>query len=125
MKLMRLVLSVALVAIVATSAFAFMASNFVPVSMAGEGQGAVVGYHVSNISYNISPTDPSMVDGVTFTLDAPAKTVFARYEPPAGLGLPVVQTCTNTSANDWKCGFSLTNWVKLEDINELEVMAAQ
>ena len=123
MKLIRLVASVALVAIVATSAFAFMAHNSVAASMAGEGQGAVTGYHVTNVSWDISPTDPSLITGVSFTLDAPAKTVLVKFEPPAG---PLISgTCKNSSANDWFCDWPKVTPVLLEDINELEVMAAQ
>lgn len=38
-------------AIFATAGFAYMASNTVSPSSAGEGSGAVTGYHVSNIQY--------------------------------------------------------------------------
>ena len=119
MKLMRIVLSAALVAVVATSAFAFMAHNSVDASMAGEGSGTVYGYHVTNIHYVISPTDPSIVDGASFTLDAPAKTVFVKLDNGW------VDHCAQVDhTNNWAC-VALPWNIKLEDLKEFEVMAAQ
>ncbi len=127
MKLIRIVLSVALVAVVATSAFAFMAQNSVASSMAGEGSGTVYGYTVTGISYDISPSDPSWVVGVSFDLNAPAKTVFVRYEPgPEFLGVGLISGACHVvgTTNHWDCGLTLPG-IKLEALNELEVMAAQ
>ena len=61
-----LVLSGAIVA----GTYAFTAANTVPASKAGDGSGAVTGYTVSTIHYNLNATTPSNVDSVTFNLDS-------------------------------------------------------
>jgi hypothetical protein len=128
MKLLRVLVSLALVAVVATSAFAFMAVNKVADSYAGEGQGAVKGFTVTDISYDISPTDPSLVVGVSFKLDPPnAKTVMVKFEPPEG-GF-VSGFCSRIDGTSrWTCPGSIwqpLQWIQLEWLQELEVMAAQ
>lgn len=70
----------AVFAIVAVSAFGFAATNTVPASKAGDGEGAVSGYTVTNVHYGLNATDPSLVDTVTFDVDA---------APPAGSTLKV------------------------------------
>ena len=52
----------------ATAAFAFAAANTVPASNAGDGQGVVSGYTISNIHYALNASDPGLVDSVTFTI---------------------------------------------------------
>ena len=123
MRLVRVLMSIALVAIVATSAFAFMATNTVADSYAGEGQGAVKPFVVTDISYTISPTDPSLVMGVSFTLNPPdAKTVFVKYEPPEG-GWTNCPCFRQDHTATWICAWTLP--IQLQTITELEVMAAQ
>lgn len=50
------------------SAYAFTASNTVPTSNAGEGNGTVSGYTISNIDYSLNGTNPSNIDQVEFDL---------------------------------------------------------
>jgi hypothetical protein len=53
--------------------FAFTASNTVPASQAGEGQGTISGYVLSSVHYGLNASDPTKIDSVQFTLDsAPA-----------------------------------------------------
>lgn len=123
MKLIKGVIVLALVAVFATSAFAFMATNSVAESFAGEGQAKVWGYTVTNIHYDISPTDPSLVVGVKFDLaPANAKTVFVKYEPPEG-GFVNGMCVRIDSTATWTCPWASP--VLLEKLTELEVMAAQ
>lgn len=58
----------AIFAVVAVSAFGFAATNTVPGSNAGDGDGDIEGYAVSNISYTLDGTDPSTIDSVDFDL---------------------------------------------------------
>lgn len=54
---------------------ALTASNTVPASQAGDGAGAITGYTVTDVSYDLNATNPQNIDEVTFTLDsAPAAT---------------------------------------------------
>jgi hypothetical protein len=66
-------LAIALVAVgaIASGAYAFMASNTVPTSYAGDGQGTISGFVVSSVHYALD-TDPTKMDSVAFTLDHPA-----------------------------------------------------
>lgn len=55
----------------ATAAYAFAASNTVPVSHAGEGENDILGYSVTGVTYTYSTTNPSMITFVDFNI-APA-----------------------------------------------------
>lgn len=65
----RLAVPLSAAAVLGTAGFAYMASNTVPESYAGSGQGTVSGYTVGNINYQTSGLN---VDGVQFTLDQAA-----------------------------------------------------
>jgi hypothetical protein len=63
----------ALVLVLAGATYAFAAANTVPTSKAGDGSGAISGYTVSAIHYNLSDANPGNIDNITFTLNsAPA-----------------------------------------------------
>jgi hypothetical protein len=84
-----LVLSGAIVA----GTYAFTAANTVPASKAGDGAGAVTGYVLSTVHYNLDATDPSLIDQVTFNLDsAPVagSTIRAQLAPAGSW-----YSCTN------------------------------
>ena len=52
---------------------AMTAANTVPGAKVGEGAGAISGYTISAVDYNLNATNPASIDSVTFTLDsAPA-----------------------------------------------------
>ncbi len=61
--------AVAAVAIVG-GVFAFTASNTVPATQAGEGQGTITGFVLSSVHYGMNVSDPTKVDSVQFTLDS-------------------------------------------------------
>lgn len=67
----KILLLTAAVLILSTTAYAFAASNTVPVSYAGDGSQVISGYTVTNVHYNLNVTTPSSIDTVTFTI-APA-----------------------------------------------------
>lgn len=73
--------------------FAFTASNTVPNSKAGDGQGTVSGYVASSIRYGLNATDPSKADSVTFTLDS-APVAGSTIKAKAGGSW---YTCTNVT----------------------------
>ena len=62
-----------IIMILATSAYAFAASNTVPTSNAGEGSAAIGGYAVTGVTYTYSTANPSMITAVDFDI-APATT---------------------------------------------------
>ena len=55
-------------AVLAFASYAFTAANTVPPSSAGSGSGAITGYTISNIGYNLNASTPTDLDGVTFTI---------------------------------------------------------
>ncbi len=57
-------------AIFAVGGAAFTAANTVPQTSAGEGAGAISGFTVTNVLYNLDNTNPSNVTSVTFTATA-------------------------------------------------------
>jgi hypothetical protein len=61
--------------ILAASVYGFAAANTVPDTYAGDGSGAISGYTISNIVYDLNNSDPSTIDGVDFTLSAAATEV--------------------------------------------------
>lgn len=71
----RVLLALGFGAILAVAISGFAAANTVPASKAGDGAGAISGYTVSNIKYNLNASDPRNLDSVTFDVDV---------APPAG-----------------------------------------
>ena len=55
---------------VVTATYGFTAANTVPGSKAGDGEGAVTGYTISNIDYTLDAADPGLLDKVAFSLDS-------------------------------------------------------
>lgn len=73
---------------------AFTAANTVPATKAGDGAGAVTGYVLSSVHYNLNATNPGNIDSLTFTLDvAPVagSTIRAQLAPAGSW-----YSCTNT-----------------------------
>ena len=73
---------------IAGGAYAFTASNTVPATTAGAGSGAVSGYTVTNIHYNLNATTPANIDSLTFTI-TPAV-------PSTGTGKVIISTQLST-----------------------------
>jgi hypothetical protein len=128
--------------VLATAGFAYMASNNVPNTRAGDGYGTVSGYTVTNIHYVTTPDDSGYIVSVDFTLDgyAAPSNVFAvvagEYEPggPYSAGNGVVYNgCTSdgsnyagTAASNWVCTYTGTGSnADLADETQLRVVAAQ
>jgi hypothetical protein len=86
----------------ATGAYAFTATNTVPASSAGAGDGAISGYTVSAIAYQLNATTPTDVDSVTFTLNANATTAKAKIVS----GSTTYTACTIAGGVNVTCNFS-------------------
>ncbi len=114
------ILIVLLVLIFATSAFAFAASNTIPVTRAGEGVSVTAGYTVSTVVYNLNTTTPSNIDSVTFTLNAAASSVKIRL---VTTGLYYSCSTTNAPTNtNWSCN---TAGATVAAADELRVIATE
>ena len=77
----------------ATAAFAFAAANTVDASNAGDGQGAVSGYTISNIHYALNASNPGNVDSVTFTIAPTTGNVHVQVDGATWI------SCTNTAGS--------------------------
>ena len=107
------------VLVFATAAYAFAASNtLADAGKAGDGSNTVSGYTVTNVTYNLDATDPSLVASVEFDLDAAASEVAASISDGT---TETFGTCTN-SGTHWTCTFS---GVTAYDAATFRVIAAQ
>jgi hypothetical protein len=113
----RTILVVALASSLALATFAFTASNTVPGTKAGKGEGAISGYAVSGVAYTLSSSNPANIDSVAFTLDAAATTVKAKLVQSSS----TYTDCTVAGLNV-TCNFSPD--VAVVSADELSVVAA-
>ena len=77
---LRLLIALVIIAIMATAAYGFAASNTVGASKAGDGSGAISGYDVTGITYTVNNADPTILDSVQFNLSAAATIVKATLD---------------------------------------------
>ena len=115
----RTAVIIAAAAALAFASYAFTAANTVPTSKAGDGNGAISGYTVSNIAYQLEAANPANIDSVSFTLDAVAGTVKTKVVAAS----TTYTDCTNTGGNNWSCNFSTNPTVLSAD--EFRVIAVQ
>ena len=115
----RMILVLVAAAALALATYAFTAANIVPASKAGDGAGAITGYTVSNIAYQLDATVPANIESVSFDLDAAAGTVKAKLVAASG----TYTDCTNTGGNNWSCNVEPDPTVLSAD--ELRVIATQ
>lgn len=109
----KLVLPLGAAAVVGTAGFAYMASNTVQTSYAGDGTGSISGYVVSDVHYNLGSNYLGLGNGqypinsVSFTLNHPATTAYATIgDPTHNGGGRVYNHCTSTDPYHWTCAFS-------------------
>ena len=115
----RTAVIIAAAAALAFAAYAFTAANTVPASKAGDGNGAISGYTVSNIAYTLDATDAANIESVAFDLDAAAGTVKAKV-----VATTLTYTdCANTGGNSWSCNIEPDPTVLSAD--DLRVIAVQ
>ena len=112
----------ALVLIMAASAYAFAAANIVPESGAGDGNNPISGYTVTNVIYTLGAT-PTSIDSVKFNIAPTASasaptTVKAKLVSSGGSWFD----CALVSGTQWSC--PVTGVTALA-ANDLQVVAAQ
>lgn len=113
----------ALVLIVAASAYAFAAANVVPESGAGDGNNTISGYTVTNVTYTLNATNPVNIDSVKFNI-APT----AGAQPPTTVKVKLVSSggawfnCSLVSGTQWSCAVSGVTALAADN---LQVVAAQ
>lgn len=110
----RVLLVTLLLFVLAGATYAFAASNTVPDTLAGDGEGAVTGYTVSGIEYT---TSNGNITGVSFDLNADASVVQAAMNGGS------LVTCTGATTS-WTCDFSGSPVTVLAAVS-LRVVAVQ
>jgi hypothetical protein len=86
----------ALTAALVAGVYAFTAANTVPASKAGDGSGAISGFVLSSVHYNLNASSPQNIDSVTFNLDSTptsGSTIKAQLDAAGSW-----YTCTNVAA---------------------------
>lgn len=104
----RMALPIGGAIVLGSAGFAFMATNGVPTTMAGEGTGQVVGYSVSNVHYELGYSGgvgANRIDAVSFDLNAPASAVDAFLSSDSKTDvLREYRTCaTSNGGTHWRC----------------------
>jgi len=112
----------ALVLVLAGATYAFAAANTVPPSKAGDGSGAISGYAVSTIHYNLNATNPGTIDSVTFTLNSAPATGSTIKIKLVAAGT-TWYTCTNTTTSV-TCNNGTTLGASVTSADSLEVVIA-
>jgi hypothetical protein len=91
----RLALAALIAGVVASSAYAFTASNTVPATNAGSASTAISGYTATNVSYTLNAANPQNIDAVTFTI-SPITTATVKVQLAAAGSW---YTCSNTAGS--------------------------
>ena len=123
---------VLVVGVIAAGTYAFTAANTVDASKAGDGAAAITGFDVGEITYSANSLDPTLIDSVSFDLDAAATTVRARFVNETTLAGVTTSTngpwsalCTTvtgtTVAGTWSCAF--TGGYATADADRLQVVS--
>ena len=110
--------------ILGAATYGFAAANTFPDDggQAGEGQGAISGYEVTNINYTLDSTNPTLFESVSFDLNGTATDVYVGLGNGGGTLNWV--PCTAGTGPDFTC--TLTGiGVSVQDALELHVSAAQ
>jgi hypothetical protein len=111
-----MVLVVAFAAALALATYAFTASNTVPGTKAGKGEGAITGYTVSAVAYTLA-SNPANIDSVAFTLSSSATSVKAKLVQGSG----TYTNCSVSGGTSVTCDFSPD--VSVTTADELSVVA--
>ena len=108
----------------ATATYGFAAANTVPAGNAGDGSGAISGYTVSNVKYNLNATNPNNIDSAQFDLAGTSKptTVKAKLVSSGSTWY----SCTTSSASSpysFSCATTSAQQATTASADELRVVA--
>jgi hypothetical protein len=117
---LRVLIALAIIAILATAAYGFAASNTIADGgHARDGTGTVSGYTVTNVAYTVA-TDPTILASVSFDLDASATTVKASLNNGGNWD----DCAPGSTTNSWTC--SIGSWsAPVKTVTKLRVVAVQ
>jgi len=116
----RLMILLALAVVLSAATYGFAAANTVDDGYAGEGQGTISGYVVTNVVYTLDSSDPTQFDAVSFSLDQDASDVYAGI----GDGSQIYWIQCGGGPRDFNCSLALST-VSVYDAVELHVSSVQ
>jgi hypothetical protein len=93
-RLGRLAAVGAVVAVVAAGSYAFTASNTVPTSYAGQGEGTVSGYTATSVVWSLDAANPSNIHQVVFTLNPVTASTVTYAGSDNGTTITYSNACT-------------------------------
>lgn len=103
-------------AIFAVGGAAFTAANTVPQTSAGEGAGAISGFTLTNVVYNLNAANPTNISSVTFTATAvngdavnTALTTFVEFDNASGNWYSCTRTGGVAPAHNINCDTTAAN----------------
>jgi hypothetical protein len=111
-----------LLVILATAGFGFAATNNVQNSRAGDGEGDIAGFNVTDISYGLNATDPEQFASVSFDI-AGGQVVPTKVKARIGTGTWSAP-CT-TSDGTMAARFTCVITGDVESAATLQVVAVQ
>lgn len=119
------VIAIALFTFVAGSAgYAYAASNSGLGAAGGDGAGAISGYVVTNVSYSLNTLDPTLVDAVSFDINAPGSLPAVKVK--LARDSAAWHDCTvSASALPARVTCQLEQPVAVAAVDEVRVVAAQ
>ncbi len=113
-----------LLVILATAGFGFAAGNTVDPSRAGDGEGAITGFDITDITYDVNTTNPSMLSTVSFTVNngsvVPSDVWVTLVD-----GSTTWDDCTAASGASMPADFTCAVNVAVVDADLLRVVAVQ
>ncbi|MFN8617122.1 MAG: hypothetical protein U0837_08470 [Dehalococcoidia bacterium] len=105
--------------LVAAATVGYANTNTVPGSNAGDGSGAISGYVVTNVHYNLDGTNPNNTTSVTFTVNtAIPNTATKRLSLDGGTTWLLAGACSGTT------NISCTAAVPVLSLTNLRLVAA-
>lgn len=111
-----------LLVIIAGAVYGFAATNTVNKSAAGDGEGDISGYTITNISYDLDTDDPSLLDSVSFNVVAADVDAGAATEVAAQIAGEWF-TCANAGGTTFDC--AINGEVSVLNAEILRVVAVQ
>lgn len=114
-SLMKLFLYTSFVGAAVFPIYAFAAADSGS-EIAGEGTGTISGWTTSNIHYQLA-SDPSLLNSVSFDLDAPASSVSISLSSTNA----VYTSCARVHGYHWQCDLVLA--IPVSSLDELRVIA--
>jgi len=111
-----------LLVIIAGAVYGFAAANTVKESAAGDGEGDISGYTITNISYDLDADDPSLLDSVSFNVAVADTDAGAATEVAAQIAGEWF-TCANAGGTTFDC--AIGGAVSVLNAEILRVVAVQ